>query len=288
MNVYLSKIHTSIQIPDTQWHLKGASEAARHTGFYIPELKIKLDAGIPSDEVADYIFITHCHYDHTCCLPSELLEKRDNKIEVLVPIAAYNSINMYVNTTFQMTKNNINSKPFWNLNGMTYENTKQFKIKNINFIIEPFKCTHSVPCIGYGFIEIRQKLKQEFIGKMQDEILNLKNKGIELSETKQYPHFCFIGDTDHKIFINETNKLIKYKVIIIECTYLNDIDLKNAKQNKHMHWNNLKTFVVKYPNIKFILYHFSAKYKPNMILDFFKTENLQNVIPFVNLYDNKN
>jgi hypothetical protein len=66
---------------------------------------------------------------------------------------------------------------------------------------------------------------------------------------------------------------------MIECTFINDDDIKQADIRFHMHWNYLKDYIINHQNNKFILYRFSKKYKKSEITDFFEKINYANVIP---------
>ena len=49
--------------------VKGHSRGAEKTCFYIPELKLFLDAGSNTSYQPKYILISHCHTDHSFLLP---------------------------------------------------------------------------------------------------------------------------------------------------------------------------------------------------------------------------
>ena len=104
----------------------------------------------------------------------------------------------------------------------------------------------------------------------------MKLSGIEITNTIEVPQFCYMGDTDERIF---TNPIIqKYPTIIVECTFLYDEHLKNAQKDKHMHWSKLKPFIEIYTDITFILIHFSSRYSDDEINDFFKDKKLENML----------
>lgn len=143
--------------------------------------------------------------------------------------------------------------------------------------IEAIRCNHGgQPTTGYGFIEIREKMKDEFMidngsGKRvcklsQEELREMKANGTigNLKETVEIPLFAYVCDTDHKVFTNDGHnegyKLDKYPVIIIECTFFKPEDKKKAKNDKHMHWDNLKEYISNHPEKYFKLMHLSNKY----------------------------
>lgn len=313
-----------IPIKDTPWNIVGDSWAARHTTFYIPELGIFLDIGKESEQHPTHIFISHAHCDHTKALASHLLEPKGTPI-VVVPKPSANDIRNLVNSYHKSTKHNANSIIKWRLlevsipidkdssvqleminptkssnklNVSTITETIEIpeplfmnefmKIKNINFKIELFKCTHSIPTTGYGFIEMRSKLDDKYVGMPQEEIDSLSRSGVNVTKIVEKSHFCYLGDTTHHVFYLDKKCTVfnphieKYGTVIVECTFLFDEDIKQAKDTKHMHWNNLRIYIQSHPNINFILSHFSARYNTIIVKDFFLENNLPNVFIILN------
>ena len=83
-----------------------------------------------------------------------------------------------------------------------------------------------------------------------------------------------------KYEIVENQDIFKYKVIMIECNFILDEHLDKAKETQHIHWSQLKPIIESHPNNKFILYHFSLRYKPSIIEDFFK-DKPSNCYPWI-------
>lgn len=289
-----------IQIKGTQWNIVGNSWAARYTMFYIPELNISLDIGMETEQHPSHIFISHAHCDHTKSLVNYVLDKNDSPI-LIIPKPSVSKINEMILSHQKSTKHKKNEdvKIHWKIIESTIleeSNIQNFlpnilKIKNIKFKIELFKCTHTIPTIGYGFIEQRTKLDDKFIGASQEVICEAVKKGLNVSKIENIHHFCYLLDTTHHVFyLNKectipNPNLEKYGTIIVECTFLYDDDLKQAKKTKHMHWLNLKLYVESHPNINFILTHFSIKYKPKDIIRFFEIINIPNIFPIVHDFE---
>lgn len=262
----------SKKLKNTTYSLMGYSVAARNTGFYIPELRIALDCGVPNSYSPEHIFITHAHLDHCGCLNSVLIDMGEIKPNIYIPKSSEENIKNFIHYTFAMTKNcsspKIHSK--YNLIGVNYGRI-YIEIKKMNYVIDIIKSHHTVPCVSYGFSELRTKLKSELYGLSQIELEKLKMTGEKITNTIEFPQFCYIGDTNEKILENEL--LLKFPTIIIECTFLYEDHLKYAKDDKHMHWNFLKPFIISHPDITFILMHFSFRYTDDEIRKFFKNED---------------
>jgi len=154
-------------------------------------------------------------------------------------------------------------------------------IKNKKFDIEVIKCYHSVPCVGYGFIEKRMKLKNEYKNLTRQEIAKLKRDNVTINFEEQYPIFCFLGDTSRKILDESSIHIQKYQTIMIECTFIMDSELEQADKTQHMHWKYLEKFVQNNQHINFVLYHFSQRYKRDQIKKFFDDLNLSNVVAWI-------
>ncbi len=302
-------LSNKIPIKGTQWFIVGDSWAARHTTFYILGLGIFLDIGKESEQHPTHTFISHSHCDHTKALASHLLEPIGTPI-VIVPKPSANDIRHLVNSYHRATKHNANAQVKWRLIEVSIPVDKHdplnlgddivipeplfmneiMRIKNIDFKIELFKCTHSIPTTGYGFIEKRSKLDDKFQGLSQEEINKEKENGVSVTKIIEIPHFCYLGDTTHHVFyVDKKCKVFnphieKYGTIIVECTFLhNNInDIKQAKDTKHMHWNNLKPYIESHPDITFVLSHFSARYNPKEVREFFAINSLPNVRPLLN------
>ena len=270
-----------IKLKGTHYTLTGYSRAARKTSFYIPELKILLDCGISTNFSPEHIFITHGHLDHCFNLPMTLCDNPVKPI-IYVPNEIEEYIKNFIHHAYVLCTLDHNPEihKFYTLKSVFLENFI-IKIKNTEFIVEIFKCFHTIPCLGYGFIEIRKKLKDEYKEIMNDKkkLIELKKSGVELMHQIKFPIFCYIGDTSDEILVNK--ELEKYPIIMIECTFLYPEHEEYAKINKHIHWNHINKYICDHEKITFILYHFSNRYNELEIVEFFKKNTLcTNIIPW--------
>jgi len=152
-------------------------------------------------------------------------------------------------------------------------------IKKRNISIEFIECCHEIPSIGFGFIESKQRIKSEYNHlrnpEGSKELSRLRKEGIQINENyNEYP-FIYLGDTSEKVL--ENPELLKYKNIMIECTFIGDDELEQAKKTKHIHFNHLEEFVKSHPEIHFILYHFSQRYKKEEIEKYFAEKKYSNI-----------
>jgi ribonuclease Z len=273
--------------------LSGTSRSGVRSCFYCPELSTYFDAGLQGLSAANMIFLTHGHADHSHGLPMMNLEF-DSKVKLFVPaeivsdvistISSFYRINGNLGTTvtskYEVIGVNPNITIDIKLDDVVKEtpigSTSKTKIKVIpgkQYLIETFKCYHSVPTVGYGIYEKRKKIKPEYEQLPGKEIGQLRNMGIEINYIKNEPIIAYLGDTTEKVFQDPKNiNLYNFPYIITECTYIYSIHMEEAKRGGHSNWHNLMPIIQAYPYITFILIHFSPRYTITDLYKFFKKE----------------
>ena len=280
--------------------LKGHSRGGEMSGFYIKELKLLLDAGVRTNfEDIKYILITHVHEDHSYELP--VIMNHTNKS--LYPIQIFTNrqhlFNNFLSSSYNLIKDGKHIKQFYNINQINDGDV--FKINTSprdTYIIKGYKLYHTVDTIGYGIICVIKELKDE----LKDDQIKLKlfpgrnfvvnpftpeenrkfkrDKGAIFSKIKKEDKYnlieqrriIYLTDTSQEILLN--SEIFLYEYIIIECTNFLPIesDIKSATRGRHIHWQNLLPYVLKYTNTNFILIHFSQRYDDETIYDFFEEE----------------
>lgn len=254
-------------LPNTQYSVIGKSTASICTSFYIPELRIMFDCGVSHNFVPEHVFITHGHLDHTKAIAETIVQQGNTKAKIkikpniFIPSETEQFFKEAIHHIFVLSKHNpthkMNNK--FNLVSSTENMRIDVVIKNTPWIVEIFKCYHTTPCVGYGLIEKRQKLKEEYKNLTGQELGNLKKQNIQITEEKEYPILCFLGDTTIEVFKN--NNIFKYPIIFTECTFFEENLKKLAWTKKHTLWSDLIKIINKHPDNFFIIYHFSNRYK---------------------------
>jgi len=277
-------VHPEFKLKNTSFTLKGFSIAALRTNFFIKELNIMLDAGLSANLNPDHIFVTHTHTDHSANLPFHLYSV--NQIKVYVPEESLNKFKNYVESGHNLSTESDDAE-YDSSDSYLFVKVKagdkfQIEQRGQKIEMETIQCYHTVPCVGYGFIEKRFKLKEEYLGLTGKEIVQLKKDGININREVENPFLCFLGDTDKTVLLDET--IYKYNTIMIECTFLPigvTDDIPQADKTKHIHWKYLEPVINSHPDNFFILYHFSQRYTRDEINNFFHQMNLPNVFAWV-------
>lgn len=268
-------------IPGIKWNITGYSRAAYRTGFYIRDISLMLDAGPQCFSNPSHIMITHTHGDHIANLPFTLINDNpeNHTFHIYAPAESEKHLRKYIHSLFETNSSMDieNPKDKWYKFYPMIPNTSfEISMNNNPYRIEVFNCDHSVPTVSYGINTIKQKLKDEYKGLTGKEIVELKKSGIEITQTVITPILAYLCDTSCVAL--ETNpNLFTYKTVIVECTFLYPEHLENAQLTKHIHWDELKPYIITHSKITFVLIHFSLQYKDAEIDEFFKKESLPNI-----------
>lgn len=63
-----------------------------------------------------------------------------------------------------------------------------------------------------------------------------------------------------------------YPVVFIECTFFQPDHKEAAASSLHLHWSDLRSFVLEHRDTTFVLIHFSRRYSDEEINSFFDKE----------------
>ena len=252
--------------------LRGHSRSTEMTCFYIPELNFYFDAGVWSNYECQHIAITHCHGDHIQCLNGIIQTQsvgRDHPIQVYCPVACSPLLRRYIDSYQQLNYMNPRHRSDGTVKIHEFKSGHKqgLTIGGRPFCLETVECDHSVATLGYGLCEMRKRLRPEYVGRSQCELISLKNSGQEIEHLIEAPLIMYLGDTTHRVF--ENRDLYRYPVIVVECTFLEESDLKEAESRKHIHWSHLEPVIHAHREITFILIHFSLRYSDRDIATFF-------------------
>jgi len=235
-----------------------------------------LDAGPQCFNKPSHILITHTHGDHVACLPFTLIrdDEEDHQFQIYAHPKAGKFIGGYIKAMFSMNAMayiNTEDSDWYNFNGLEGGDVFRFTTNKTDLEVEVFECDHAIPTISYGISEIKQKLKEKYLGLPGRDIGQLRRDGVEITKEVIQKRLAYVCDTSINAFdMNPT--ILDYDVIFIECTFFMEDELENARKTKHIHWDHLKPIVEANPDKLFVLFHFSQRYRDAEITEFFQRE----------------
>lgn len=244
--------------------LLGFSLAGEETFIAAPELNICFDIGrAPREVVAiDHILLTHGHMDHAAGVPYYFAQRTfvDNAPgNVFVPqnlVEPLQSlVEIWADIDGQQPRGIIRPA----LPGQVIDIRRDLAIL-------PFSVNHStrrrdrtvVDALGYSVLDVRKKLKPEFDGMTGPQLVEQKNKGVQITRRVETPLVSYCGDTAPGDFF-DLDHVRNAKVLLLECTFVEPDHLDRARAGRHIHISYLKDILPRLNNEKIVLTHLSRR-----------------------------
>ena len=276
---------SSLVLPSAsnKYSIRGRSRAGDGTTFVIPELKWMFDCGALIEgkglRQPSIIWLTHTHSDHILTLAQICHSRRDGNakkkkpLPIYLPAGALPFVRNYLNAYDAMITMGVedDSEANYELIGVSPNEEINIRQAGKDFIVRVVECVHRVECVGYSIWEQQHKLKEEYKGLPGKEIGKLKKEGVAIATMEENPVLCYLGDTTIGVFDKHPEILNQHSTIVVECSFLDDDNVANARRTKHMHWSDLRPIVDdrKHSKTLFVLTHFSLRYSILSLRNFF-------------------
>jgi ribonuclease Z len=238
------------------YRVQGLSIAGEESVVQIPELDVVFDIGRCPRSVlsSPYVALTHGHMDHSAGLAYYFSQRHFQGMgtgtvvchpKLEQPIR--NVMHAWVDLEAQRT-------PF---NVVPLEHEEEVEIKNHMFL-RAFKTNHTVPSIGYVIVEKRSKLREEYYGLKQEELVALKKKGEQITRIIEVPQVCYTGDTYWGEHFDRED-VMEAPILITECTFLEKEHKSRAHVGKHLHLDDIVRLLRRSKAKAIILTHLSRR-----------------------------
>ena len=270
--------------------LKGYSRSAEKTFFYSRALDLALDAGCCYGHQQKVVLVTHGHSDHTRDL-GYLASKEGVIVICPASIAKFVRNTIVAETELGCAQEFAQLREVFRVVGLGHG--ERFLLEHLKqtMHVVAYQMRHAVPCMGFGLVGVKKKLKEEFVGKTGKELGQLRKDGIVIEDVSDDFKFLYFGDTAIGV-IEENPEFFKYSCWIIESTFLRPIPdqlseeeiLARCARDGHIYWPQLEPYVKQHPEIDFVLIHFSLRYSREDIVEFFKDLPYPNVTVLASKY----
>ena len=245
---------STMQIDD--FTLAGYSVAGEESVILVPELDCAFDIGkCPREALKiNHVLLTHGHMDHVAGLPYYFSQRDFQGIAggtALVPADLAEPLEDLMRA-FGRVEGHV---PPYRLVGMSPG--EDFEIRR-GLVARAFAVQHVAGSLGYALIDVRQKLKEEYLGLTGPQIVELKNRGVQITQRLEMPLVAYLGDTARGRFA-DLPYVANAKALLIECTFFDPDHVSRARAGKHIHVSDLPAVLEGMNNQHIIITHVTRR-----------------------------
>ncbi|MEM7682595.1 MAG: MBL fold metallo-hydrolase [Planctomycetota bacterium] len=238
------------------YRIEGVSIAGEASVVYVPELDLGFDIGACPKAVlaAERIALTHAHMDHIAAIAYYYSQRQFQGMgpgKVVCPPHLEKPIHKLMEAWRELEQ----QQTPYELEPL--EPDAQTPLKG-NLVLRAFETDHRVPSQGYVAVELRSKLKTEFAGLPQEELVRLKQAGQDITQVIEAPQVCYTGDTCMGAHFDRPD-VLNAKVLITECTFMERGHRRRAKVGKHLHLDDVIEVLERSTAETVILTHLSRR-----------------------------
>lgn len=243
--------------------IEGWSRAAVQSYWRIPELKLGFDLGAQPWGFmgTESWFVSHTHLDHIAALPAYVARRRMMKMEpprIYLPEHAVETVDKILKLFTRLDRGRMPCELIPVVAGQEIELSREH-------VVTAWPTVHTVPSVGYVVWERRKKLKQEYLNLSGEQIRDLRQSGVEISEEKRMPLVAYVGDSAPQ-GLDNCPAAYEAQILITEMTFVAPGHRKE-KIHKfgHMHLDDFLARRDRFKNELIIAGHLSTRYNDSQV-----------------------
>ena len=274
-NRYIHNALKQVRIHAACSSIQGFSISGLSTYLQFPEMNFCVDMGecpLTATPI-DHVFLTHAHGDHARCIMRHNSLRKMMGVErdsvYYVPESICEGAKAWIKAEAMFEGVSETKFRYPEIEPVTAGTRTPLRYRK-DLVLEPFEVKHSVPAMGATVLLHKKKLKDEFLGKSANEIIELRKNGVEVTREVYEPQLSFMGDCLGESLLDHPD-VFKSKVLVTECTFLDKDEEQMAFKKGHTHLSSIvKALNELGDGVKcelIVLTHFSMKYSEKHILD---------------------
>jgi ribonuclease Z len=234
--------------------LAGYSVAGEEAVILAPELDCAFDIGkCPREALTvNHVLLTHGHMDHAAGVPYYFAQRHFQGIEagtVVAPAEMVRPLEDLMNAWARVEGHG----PPHPSRFVGVREGQDYEIRR-GLVARAFGVRHSQPSLGYCVIDVRQKLKSEYLNLTGPQIVELKKAGTQITDRVEYPLVAYAGDTAKKNF-SDLPFVAQAKVLLLECTFFDPDHVQRARAGRHIHVIDLPEVLEGMANEHIVIVH---------------------------------
>ncbi len=206
-------------------------------------------------------FVSHTHLDHIAALPVYVARRRMMKMDpptIYLPDHAVDAVGRLLDVYRQLDRGRLPCELIPVKAGDEIELSREL-------VVTAAAVKHTVPALGYIVWERKQKLKPEYVDLRGDQIRDLKNSGVEITNEIRVPELAYLGDSA-PAGLDNCPEMYEARVLISEMTFAAPSHRKELiHKTGHMHLDDYVERKDRFKNERIIVGHFSTRYNSRQI-----------------------
>ncbi|HYX25025.1 MAG TPA: MBL fold metallo-hydrolase, partial [Thermoanaerobaculia bacterium] len=238
--------------------IEGWSRAGDDNWFRVHPPGLALDVGRGALQLAGAqdVFLSHGHLDHAMGLPFVLSQRSLHRLvhtRVFCPLEMAEPLGAFIAAAERMERAQYRYEILPLAPGDRVEVGRGLHV-------EAFATDHVVPTLGYHLWRGRRRLAPSFAGLPREELIALRERGIETSEVAEDLWLSYCADTGPAIFDREP-RIFASRVLMMECTFLGEEHRDKGERFKHLHLGDVAQRAEEFRNEAIVLHHLSRRFR---------------------------
>ncbi len=243
--------------------VRGVSVAGRETWFHLPTLHLAFDLGRAPAELVPvpHVFLSHAHLDHGAglaywCSQRRLLRLPGGAVYTHpAGVPAWTKI-LALHEALEAVR--------YDARVEAMESGARVNLRR-DLEVEAFETDHRVPTLGFVASEIRNRLRPDLAGRPSEEIRSAAAHGEAVAEKVAIPLVAYSGDTGAGVFARAPRSFFTAKVLLLECSFVEEQDRGRSKEWKHLHLDEIAERADHFENEVVVLVHLTQRTSPGDI-----------------------
>lgn len=236
--------------------IAGYSVAGEETVIVVPELDCVFDIGkCPREALTvNHVLLSHGHMDHAAGIVYYFAQRDFQGIKggkALVPSGLAGPCERLM-AAWGRVEGHVPPAQF-----IPMEPGDDYEIRR-DVVARAFAARHAPGALGFSLIDVRRKLKSEFAGLTGPQIVDLKEKGVEITNRVEFPLAAYLGDTGRSNY-SHLPHVASARVLLVECTFFEPDHVQRARAGKHVHVTDLPELLEGMNNEHIVLLHVTRR-----------------------------
>jgi len=244
------------QLEVDEFTLAGYSVAGEESVVVVPELDCVFDIGRCPHEAltVNHVLLSHGHMDHAAGITYYFAQRDFQDIPcgtALVPAGLVRPLKDLM-VAWGRVEGHVPPHNF-----VPMRDGDQHEMRR-GLWARAFATRHIRGSLGFSVVEVRKKLKEQFLGLTGQQIVELKTKGVEIVNSVEHPLVAYLGDTAAANY-SDLPHVANARALVIECTFFADEHMDRARAGKHLHVKDLPAVLDGMNNQLIIITHVTRR-----------------------------